>query len=156
MLSIPCRSTAAGLMLRWTSAMSKTGFAPTDDRSGWWWATFPFASVTCLAYRSRRSRCYVTRWNGRCRCCVSVSSETRGTATRHSRRSTLIRIETFGLQEEFEEFCQELAARFGWDLGEPAMFANRTAAAGASDVLRERITHDNAFDVQLYRFARDL
>jgi hypothetical protein len=66
------------------------------------------------------------------------------------------RIETFGLQEEFEEFCQELAARFGWDLGEPAMLANRTAPADASAGFRERITHDNAFDVQLYHFARDL
>jgi hypothetical protein len=66
------------------------------------------------------------------------------------------RIEVFGLQERFDEFCDDLAARFGWDLGDPSIVANRTAPADVSDEFRERIAYDNALDMQLYEFARDL
>jgi hypothetical protein len=64
------------------------------------------------------------------------------------------RVEVFGLQEEFEDFCERLAVRFGWDLGDPELIANRTRAVEVSDELRERIAFDNAFDVQLYEFAK--
>jgi hypothetical protein len=65
------------------------------------------------------------------------------------------RIDVWGLQEHFDEFCGELVRRFGWDLGAPR-FANRTAPFEADDGLRERIAHDNALDIELYRFALDL
>jgi hypothetical protein len=65
------------------------------------------------------------------------------------------RIDLVGLQERFDTFCETLATRFGWDLGEP-QFANRTAAMEASDELRERVAADNAFDQRLYQFAQDL
>ena len=38
------------------------------------------------------------------------------------------RMDVFGLQEHFDEFCAELDERFGWDLG-PPRFANRTQRA---------------------------
>jgi hypothetical protein len=44
--------------------------------------------------------------------------------------------------------------RFGWDLGDPDLTANRTQAVEVSDELRDRIALDNAFDVELYEFAR--
>ena len=65
------------------------------------------------------------------------------------------RIDVFGLQERFDEFCADISIRFGWDLGVPR-FANRTQRAPVSDALRKRIAEDNAFDRELYDFARQL
>jgi Galactose-3-O-sulfotransferase len=65
------------------------------------------------------------------------------------------RIDVVGIQERFEEFCDALARRFGWDLG-PSQFANRTPPMEASAELRERIAADNDLDGRLYRFARVL
>ncbi len=68
----------------------------------------------------------------------------------------LSRIEVFGLQERFEEFCDELQARFGWNLGTPG-HANKTARADeVSDEFRARIAADNTLDIEFYEFARDL
>jgi hypothetical protein len=65
------------------------------------------------------------------------------------------RIDVVGLQERFDSFCDALATRFGWDLGQP-QFANRTAPMGAGGALRGRIAADNELDARLYRFARQL
>lgn len=61
-------------------------------------------------------------------------------------------IDVFGLQDRFEEFCDDLESAFGWDLG-PPVFMNRTRPADASTDLVERIATDNQFDLELYRFA---
>jgi len=66
------------------------------------------------------------------------------------------RIEIFGLQEEFGDFSDRLAARFGWDLGEATTHLNRTNSSEVSEELRERIARDNAFDLDLYAFAKKL
>jgi len=66
------------------------------------------------------------------------------------------RIELFGLQEDFEDFCRCLTQRFDWSLGEPALLTNRTDPMDVSDEFRDRITHDNAYDVELYTFAKRL
>lgn len=66
------------------------------------------------------------------------------------------RVAAFGLQEAFESFSGELESRFGWDLGDVAAYPNRTEQTTVSDELRERIAHDNAFDIQLYEFAKRL
>jgi hypothetical protein len=60
-----------------------------------------------------------------------------------------------GLQEHFEDFCDELTARFGWRLGAPER-VNATAEVEVSDSLRTRIAEDNALDVELYEFAKRL
>lgn len=65
------------------------------------------------------------------------------------------RIDAFGFQERFEDFCGEIATRFEWDLG-PPRFANRTSHRPVADELRQRIAADNRMDVELYRFARQL
>ena len=65
------------------------------------------------------------------------------------------RIDVWGVQEDFDEFCDELVQRFGWDLGAPR-FPNRSKRFDADDRLRARIASDNQLDVELYRFALDL
>jgi hypothetical protein len=64
-------------------------------------------------------------------------------------------IDAVGLQEHFEDFCDELAGRFGWRLGEPVR-VNATAPVEASDGLRARIAEDNPFDIELYEFTKRL
>ena len=70
-------------------------------------------------------------------------------------KERLAGVDVVGLQDHFEEFCDKLTRRFGWDLGEPA-HVNRTEPMAVSDDFRKRIAHDNAMDVELYEFARDL
>ncbi|HEX6460181.1 MAG TPA: hypothetical protein VF032_14775 [Thermoleophilaceae bacterium] len=74
---------------------------------------------------------------------------------RHVERAkeALTRMEAVGLQERYEEFCGELSARFGWNLGEPQI-VNSSEPVEVSDVFRERIAEDNALDLELYEFAR--
>jgi hypothetical protein len=72
-----------------------------------------------------------------------------------AKRNLTERIDVWGVQEQFEELCNELTRRFGWDLG-PPRFANRSAPYDAEDGLRERIAEDNQLDIELYRFALDL
>jgi hypothetical protein len=63
-------------------------------------------------------------------------------------------IDVVGFQEDFDEFCSVLTARFGWDLG-PPVFMNRTKPVDVSDEFRARIAADNADDIALYEFARN-
>jgi hypothetical protein len=65
------------------------------------------------------------------------------------------RMDAVGLQERYEDFCGELTARFGWDLGEPQV-VNASEPVEVPDAFRERIAEDNALDVELYEFARQL
>ena len=61
-----------------------------------------------------------------------------------------------GLLKRFEDFCDELTRRFGWDLGEPTARKNVSAPAEAPDELRSRIAEDNQLDMELYEFAEEL
>jgi hypothetical protein len=69
-----------------------------------------------------------------------------------AKRNLEDRIEVWGVQERFEEFCGELTQRFGWNLG-PPRFANRTKPFDVTEEFRERIARDNELDVELYRYA---
>ena len=62
-------------------------------------------------------------------------------------------VDVVGFQDDFDDFCAELTARFGWNLG-PPLFMNRTAPVPVSDELRARIAGDNAADLELYEYAR--
>jgi hypothetical protein len=68
-------------------------------------------------------------------------------------KEALAGLDAFGLQERYEEFCDEVSARFGWDLGESTA-VNTTAAAEIPAGLRARIADDNALDLELYEFAK--
>jgi len=69
-----------------------------------------------------------------------------------AKRNLAERIGVWGVQEHFDDFCDELTRRFGWNLGRPR-FANRTTPFPATDDFRERIARDNALDVELYEHA---
>jgi hypothetical protein len=64
-------------------------------------------------------------------------------------------VDAVGIQERFEEFCGELCRRFGWRLGEPET-TNISPPAEVADAFRARIAADNALDVELYQFAKQL
>ncbi len=72
-----------------------------------------------------------------------------------ARRNLHDRIDTVGVQEDFEAFCRVLTARYGWKLG-PSHRANQTAPVETSDAFRQRIAVDNAMDAELYRSAVEL
>jgi hypothetical protein len=75
-----------------------------------------------------------------------------GTHLERAKRNLVECIDIWGVQEHFEDFCDELARRYGWNLGAPR-FANRTTPFEVSDDFRQRIAQDNALDVELYRYA---
>jgi hypothetical protein len=75
-----------------------------------------------------------------------------GARLERAQRNLVERIDVFGIQEEFEPFCDRLATQFGWRLG-PAHVANHTEPAEASEALKEQIAADNAMDAALYAFA---
>jgi hypothetical protein len=64
-------------------------------------------------------------------------------------------VDVVGLQEDFEGFCEELERQFGWPLG-PPFYANRTSPVDVPSSFKARIAADNAMDVELYDFAREL
>ncbi len=82
----------------------------------------------------------------------SGTSDEEGLA--RAKRNLVERIDVVGFQEHFEELCDELCARYGWDLGVP-LRANATQPAPAPTALVERIERDNWADIELYRFALD-
>jgi Sulfotransferase family len=67
----------------------------------------------------------------------------------------LATVDVVGLQDRFEEFCDHLEQRFGWDLGAP-LHANRTEPGEVPNSFRDRIAQDNAMDVELYEHAQRL
>jgi hypothetical protein len=70
-------------------------------------------------------------------------------------KEALTRIDAIGLQENFEEFCTTLSARFDWRLGEPETI-NTTTMIEVPNRLRARIAEDNALDIELYELAQEL
>jgi hypothetical protein len=64
-------------------------------------------------------------------------------------------VDALGLQERFDEFCEHLQLRFGWHLGD-RLYANRTEPVAVPESFRARIAEENAMDVELYAYAREL
>ena len=67
-------------------------------------------------------------------------------------QEALANLDLFGLQHRLDEFCGELEARFGLDVGEP-LRSNTTTRDDVPEGLVERIREDNALDVELYDYA---
>jgi hypothetical protein len=73
-------------------------------------------------------------------------------------KDNLERIDVLGLTERYDDFLDEVAARFGWDVERDAR-ANATPADDIQPVgesLRRQIAVDNALDVELYEHAQQL
>jgi hypothetical protein len=64
-------------------------------------------------------------------------------------KANLATVDVVGVQEQFDDFCNELERRFGWDLGPPVRM-NRTKPVPVADELLARIRRDNAMDIALY------
>ncbi len=74
-------------------------------------------------------------------------------------RENLARVDVVGLNERFDEFVETLRARFGWWPDGMAGDARANVSSEswvASPELRARIARDNAFDVELYAYAKEL
>jgi hypothetical protein len=70
-------------------------------------------------------------------------------------KEALAHLDLFGLQDRFEEVCDELSRRFGLEFARP-VWSNTTEPTAVPDGLADRIAEDNALDMELYRFGRDL
>lgn len=70
-------------------------------------------------------------------------------------KEALASMDAVGFQEQLEDFCGVLIARFGWNLGEPVLL-NTGPDVDVPAKLRERIAEDNHLDLELYDFARVL
>jgi Sulfotransferase family len=70
-------------------------------------------------------------------------------------KAALASLDAFGLQERFDEFCDELGRRFGLVVG-PPLRTNTTEPVEVPAGLEDRIAEDNALDMDLYHFARRL
>lgn len=70
-------------------------------------------------------------------------------------KQNLALIDVVGVQEHFSDFCEELERRFGWNLGEP-LHANRSEPEHVAQEFRARIAADNALDIELYEYAREI
>jgi hypothetical protein len=71
-------------------------------------------------------------------------------------KGNLVSLNLVGIQERFEEFCDDLNEHFGWSLGREPKRENTSEPVEVSDSFRERIASDNAADVELYQRARRL
>lgn len=67
-------------------------------------------------------------------------------------KEALANLDLFGLQDRFEEFCGELADRYGLQVGGP-LRSNTTAPTEVPDGFADRIAEDNALDMELYEYA---
>jgi hypothetical protein len=70
-------------------------------------------------------------------------------------KEALAGIDAFGLQECLEGFCEQLSARFAWRLGEPQI-VNTSVPVDVPESFRARLAEDNAFDIELYEYAKEL
>jgi hypothetical protein len=70
-------------------------------------------------------------------------------------KRNVAQVDVLGLQHRFEEFCDELQLRFGWQLG-VSIRTNVTEPEPVTDELRRQIATDNAMDVELFDYAREL
>lgn len=78
------------------------------------------------------------------------------TAARLARaKDRLAAVDHIGLQDDFEGFCEQLAGRYAWDLGEPTR-VNRTKPVDVPASFRRRIATDNSDDIELYEHGRSL
>jgi hypothetical protein len=70
-------------------------------------------------------------------------------------KEALAGLDLFGLQDRFDELCNALANGYGLDVGSP-LRSNTTEAGVVPDGLADRIAEDNALDMELYEYAREL
>lgn len=72
-------------------------------------------------------------------------------------KAALERVDLLGCQERFDEFVQALEHRFGWRTdNRQRVNVGPRITSEASSSFRRRVADDNALDVELYEYAREL
>jgi hypothetical protein len=74
-------------------------------------------------------------------------------------KRNLAQVDVVGLMDSYDEFLDELAARFGWDIRHDIRSNEAPAEVEpepVSDALRARIQSDNAIDVEFFEYATRL
>lgn len=67
-------------------------------------------------------------------------------------KEALASLDLFGIQERFDDFCDDLSGTYGVDVGGP-LRTNTTEAGEVPAGFADRIADDNALDMELYEFA---
>ena len=67
-------------------------------------------------------------------------------------KQALRNLDTFGLQERFDDLCTELGQRWGLETGGP-LRTNTTEPTDVPAGFAERIAEDNALDMELYEYG---
>jgi hypothetical protein len=68
-------------------------------------------------------------------------------------RHALGTVDHVGFQDDFEAFCTQLSARYGWDLGDPVV-DNVSEHEEMPRTLVDLIAEDNAMDIELFDDAQ--
>jgi len=70
----------------------------------------------------------------------------------------LAEVEVVGLIERYDDFLDEVGERYGWTIvrGARKNVTPESELLPVDPALRRRITEDNAFDVELYEYAKEL
>lgn len=68
----------------------------------------------------------------------------------------LEKVDVVGLNDRYDELLAELEQRYGLQIDEVESQHVASEPWEVSDALRQRIINDNAADIELYEFARDL
>ena len=70
-------------------------------------------------------------------------------------KENLSSVEVVGVTEHYDRFLRQLVDRYGWTIHS---IAHRHAGEQdeISPEFRQRIAHDNLFDMELYEYAREL
>jgi len=72
-----------------------------------------------------------------------------------SAKRRLASVDCVGLQDGVDEFCDLLARRYRWELGAPTR-VNRTRPVDVAESFRRRVAADNADDLELFEYGREL
>jgi hypothetical protein len=70
-------------------------------------------------------------------------------------KSNLRRVSVIGFQDRLDDLMDQLRTQFGWRIA-PVEDQKVSEPVDVSDAFRTRIATDNALDVELYEFARNL
>lgn len=71
-------------------------------------------------------------------------------------KENLAAVELVGVTEHYDRFLKQLADRYGWKIGDARHLHAGEQDTTISSEFRSRIAADNAFDMELYEYARSL
>ncbi len=70
-------------------------------------------------------------------------------------KKNLSAVDVVGVTEHYDRFLQQLVDRYGWEI-KPIPHRHVGEVDAISPEFRNRIAHDNIFDMELYEYAKSL